>query len=371
LASSGFDNIKITAKYDCDEGSNAADSSVPTGCDVVETEFEVECSEGYYGPENVDVLSSDGKQVIFRLKHYFASELESVAVWFDDPLDPERLQRCWSANQVISDSYFGTFASKCTNGWAKVGIAAGSSADSSIRFKHFVEVVEPICQSGSDVTTFNPQKQCHFEMLLPCECDDATQKLVAEALENKKPSSSMSELSKCRKESKSVDVHSVAVDKCIAPVGEDSPITILSQDGDTVTVSVSQIWKGCGAGDMSKLSWIAADHVRQDGQLECTKYFSLNCGFVTAFTSQCDEGIAVIDLFTHDSDLGQEDGAPLVVPTPCNPGGDDTRKMCHFRYIVQCNPSKCKEKQTTKESRRLGGHSSNTEGERKKSFWFF
>ena len=54
----------------------------------------------------------------------------------------------------------------------------------------------------------------------------------------------------------------------------------------------------------------------------------------------------MVDLYTFDEErgvFGQADGSSLVVPTACDAGGDDNTKMCHFRFVLECEPLPCED----------------------------
>jgi len=150
----------------------------------------------------------------------------------------------------------------------------------------------------------------------------------------------------CEEDSEGEDLRRVDVDKCIAPDRFD-PIEILSQDTDTVTFSVTQVWKGCDFGSFfqsRKLSWLATDYVASDGELTCSKFNGLECGEKTTLTAVCQDGETIVDLFTYDGDgrvFGQSDDAPIVIPMACGGDDGDATKMCHYRYVVKCAPRKC------------------------------
>jgi hypothetical protein len=153
----------------------------------------------------------------------------------------------------------------------------------------------------------------------------------------------------CKEESKMTDVVSVSVDKC-GSKPDVNAVSIISQDGDSVTFSVSQSLTGC-----DELSWIATDFVNMDDEIVCLKESNLKCGQVSTYTAQCEDGMAAIDLFAHDGNanvLRQTDGSVVSVPDACDVT-DAAKNTCHFRYLVQCAPSKCKGA-VTNMSRRLG-----------------
>lgn len=113
-----------------------------------------------------------------------------------------------------------------------------------------------------------------------------------------------------------------------------------------------QMWKGCE--NSKKRSWIATDFVGVNGDLICVKETNLNCGLEPTYTAQCEDGTTVIDLFAQDEIFGQKDGSSLNVPPACNAPPGNATKMCHFRYLVQCQPSLCKGFEQQLSVRRLG-----------------
>jgi hypothetical protein len=83
----------------------------------------------------------------------------------------------------------------------------------------------------------------------------------------------------------------------------------------------------------------------------------VDCRFAASYTTQCTDGTSVVDIYTYDEDpavFGQTDGGTAAVPWACHPTGD-AAKMCHFRYILNCESSAIDE--TKAEVRRLGTRS--------------
>lgn len=133
----------------------------------------------------------------------------------------------------------------------------------------------------------------------------------------------------CDEESKRADIVPLTVDNCsVSP--QKGTVAIISQDGDFVTFSVSQ---------------------------SCIKESNVKCGIVNTYTAQCENGVAVIDLFAHDGSnkniLTQTDGSRIYVPEACDSEGDETR-TCHFRYLLKCKPSLCKEQDSKAHIRHVG-----------------
>jgi len=157
--------------------------------------------------------------------------------------------------------------------------------------------------------------------------------------------------SNCVKESKLLDIQKVPVDKCVAPSVE-SPVNIESQDGQTITFSISQVWKGCDANNL-KLDWMAVDYQSDREELECAKLENVKCGKTETFTASCNDGVAIVDLYSHDKTVfAQEDGSQVMIPTACGIASEG-HSTCHFRYLIKCLPSKCAEEKSI--GRRLRG----------------
>ena len=140
----------------------------------------------------------------------------------------------------------------------------------------------------------------------------------------------------------------VPTDKCSAQI-DNSPVSILSQDGHAVTFLVSQVWKDCDTGENDE--WMATDFVAEDGELTCAKTERLGCDSAPSYTAQCTDGASVVDIYVYDesSVFGQTDGSEVELPTACD-ASSDRSKMCHFRYVLSCH-AKVTE---TKRQRRLG-----------------
>jgi hypothetical protein len=157
----------------------------------------------------------------------------------------------------------------------------------------------------------------------------------------------------CERQSKLFDPISVPIDNCISRSNTEHAVKLIYQDGDIVIFSVLQKWKGCHGN--GKLRWMATDFVGTNGELTCASETNVDCGSTVKYTAHCDDGMAVIDIFTQDEMFGQTDGSSIYVPNACNSSGDTT-KMCHFRYVLPCNKpsSLCKSQAITTGRRRLG-----------------
>lgn len=306
------------------------------------------CSSGKFGIDNIEVLHSDGNTVRFTIKHNFVSKLERAQIWFDNP-DPQGGSLCFEDEDVASNTVMGRYTALCSNGWASLNIVAESG--SSFKTEGAIDDVPvPQCQDEFDFIDFNPLKRCHWRIKIPCGNSKPVRHLSAVVTDGDQPQWTIQEVdevakvkSDCEARSKAVDVLPVAVDSC-KQNGFEHPVRLISQDENTVTFSISQVWKGCSMhDDVRSLSWIAADYIGLDDHLQCSKFESLNCGLVTTLSAKCSDGASVIDLYTYDTDpslFGQSDGSAVIVPAACGTSGD-ARKMCHFRYILKCDPSQC------------------------------
>jgi hypothetical protein len=322
---------------------------------------------GLFGANNLQVVDSDGKTVKFTLQHRFCEPvLKPLSVWFDNPDQKQSPDYCWEGENKKCDKPFETFEAKCSDGFATIGITGGSECKEpgDCFSQPGMDVVEPICQKKLSSPEFNPNKRCYWELKVPCGCERRTLEALPE--DSAMPVLPTNEIVT---KAETDEALQIPVDKCTAS-DYANPITILSQDTETVTFSVSQVWKGCGARNSSRdrrLGWIATDYVNKDDELICAKTQSLDCGFSTTYTAMCTDGDTVVDLYTYDEDpavFGQTDGTVIVVPSACEPSGDQTN-MCHFRYVVSCKSSGGIDTSETEE-RRLA----NPE-EKPRLFWFF
>ena len=235
-------------------------------------------------------------------------------------------------------------------------------------FHHHAHVTPPRCQDDeSDIPEFNPLKRCYWEFKVPC--DYRRRDLEGEITFDAEEARASVEPIVIETMAETDDVLQIPVDNCTA-TDYANPITILSRDEKTVTFSVSQVWKGCGTSASSgdrRLGWIATDYVSEDDELVCSKTLSQDCGFSTTYTAMCTDGVTVVDLYTFDEDptvFGQTDGTAVVVPSACEPSGDQA-SMCHFRYILSCKANEGSSMDET-EDRRLASAE-----EKPKRFWFF
>jgi len=136
------------------------------------------------------------------------------------------------------------------------------------------------------------------------------------------------------------DVRQINVGQCTAE-SLVSPIKIVEQDESSVTYTVSQVWRGCND-EFTGHGFIAVDYLDLEGDLTCDTFATEGCLNTKTYTSQCTNGVTVVDLYVYDEapDLfGAPDGAPIVMPAACSQFGDE-RQMCHFRYMLQCGETK-------------------------------
>jgi hypothetical protein len=340
----------------------------PYGCRPVEKMFDQQCSKGQFSEERFKIMASDGNAVTFSVQaKTFFSDLSRISMWFPDPTQDGDF--CWefdgtgsATSNWINVNGSTDFTAKCENGWATISIAGG---DGGTGFQRFIDNVDsPSCKDGKfdadDPYNYNGEKRCLWEVQLPCRCDPTLGSRLLVSENTSGTSAATQQKANCEEDSKAVDVARVQVDKCLAKTTE-NPLKIVSQKKKTVEVALSQVWKGCTESE-SRLSWIAADYVGADGELACTVFSDLPCGLTASFTAVCQDSATVVDLYTYDAEsniFGQSDETPLVVPLACGATGDGT-KMCHFRYIIQCEPSLCRP--ATVPARRLGSKSVTTSG---------
>jgi hypothetical protein len=303
---------------------------------LTETSFSTSCSQGYYNEANVKVLSADGETVSFQLSQPFQSGLDRYAVWFDNPKRNESEDFCYFRDSAPRGDIPNVFEAKCKFGIATISIYGGKDEN----FKHIgidtSMIPDARCQFPLDnaFPEFNPNTRCYWEFKIDC-FGVTGRRLRSEEL---KPES---DASSCEEQSKRVDVATIQVDqKCANP--ETNPITIDSQNGDNVTYSVSQVWKGCNSVEsmtIAPLHWLAVDFDNTTGKRNCVGKDSLQCGSFSSFTSACINGMAVIDLYASDDDMFKRDNV-ITVPAGCN-APDGGLNSCQYRYVLKCKPSLC------------------------------
>jgi hypothetical protein len=301
--------------------------SVPIACSSFEHRFESSCNIGYFDVDGITLIASDTATVTFELKHEFTASLSPVAVWVDNPNTPDSKHFCWAGDNVAPGVMFGNtqYKAKCENGWAAVSIAAGNDKGNFKLFQD-IHVVEPFCQAGAELPDFDSSTRCYWELQIPCNPACNSNRRLGE--QGSLLTLPASELVNCKTLSKAVDMYNIPVDHCVATMTED-PITIVSQDGDTIKFTVT---KDCNS------NWFAADYIASDSELVCHK--TLDCVEQREFTAKCVDGATIVDLYAHGHAYKQADGSPLVIPKACDASGSDN-SLCHFRYILKCKPSKC------------------------------
>jgi hypothetical protein len=131
----------------------------------------------------------------------------------------------------------------------------------------------------------------------------------------------------------------VPVEGCTTKLPQ-SPIEIVSRGASSVTFTVSQVWRDC---ENRNEGWLAADFITTKGDLKCFKTDGGSiCPTKATHTVSCEEGAAVVDLYAYDDHFFGNNRGQVSVPMACRPSGDRT-KMCHYRYVLQCEPKKCEE----------------------------
>lgn len=378
VASAGFDNIVVTAEKTCaavqsrssvisaSSSSSSSSEEDDDSCSVVETEFAnpTQCSMGLFGSQHVKVIETNNATTVkFQLtNHGFPSDvsLAELKVWFLDPEKYNELNyhQCWSG---VQDGLFAQeFEAKCdSDGYATVRVTGGENelASDEPRFHQRIDVVEPFCYDDVSRPDFNPSKRCHWEFKVPCSCGHDCRDERRNVVET---SPSIAPLD-CTHSSQTHDVRPIQLDKCITAPSKDT-VRIVSQDVTTVTFTVNQKWKGCdgssSSNNQNRLGWLATDYLNHRGGLECDVESNVQCGLVEMHTATCgDNGEAVVDLYTYDSDVGlfgQTDESQVAIPAACNTSSFDIRgvsaQSCHYRYILQCEPSQCNGSSSSKES---------------------
>jgi hypothetical protein len=127
------------------------------------------------------------------------------------------------------------------------------------------------------------------------------------------------------------------------------PITVMSQNTDTVSFTVNQVFKAGGT-----ISWMATrfNDVNQGNARICPKLNEVSPGSVDyskvssvypnnkQLTAKCVDGIANVELYIHDGSKIFKQQAVFTVPADCNPSADIGNKMGYI-FSVPCIPG-CK-----------------------------
>jgi len=295
------------------------------------------CSSGKFGSENVEIISSDGSEVNFTLKHSFCPSVDRLQVWYDDAVVPG-FSNCHGYGVSGCNSTIDAFSVKCVAGWANVSLIAEKGDD----FTQRKDVPTPRCQRGFDFTDFNPLKRCHWVLSVPCQVTESKRRLSNGSGQAQSVAVTVNEQAHPHTLKPSmIDILPVSVDSCnLAAAATDGPITILSQNTDSIKFELRQPWKGC-MNSHHNLKWIAIDYVGLDDDLHCSKFTDVGCGLTSILDAKCNDGATVIDLYVSDSDpnlFRQTDGTSVAVPDVCGVSGD-LKHTCHYRYILKCEPS--------------------------------
>lgn len=328
------------------EDEQAHSAPIPS---VAEKKFvkEMQCSEGFWGERNVEIEESDGETVTFRLTMPFATALNKVGIWFNNPNQAQSEHQCQLLDEMPCGTFDESFTAKCTNGYTSVNIYGGGTSFKYNQIGVESEVPEANCPSHVSFPDYNPLKRCFWEFKLRCEAPSPPHR----NLEVSMPLTEQESRKSCEEESKLEDVQLIKDEKCTDALNAEPPIKIESQDGNTVTFTISQVWKGCAENSETEtLGWMATDFEAQGNKLQCLKKEGLECGSVSTLTAACTDGVTVVDLYANDETIWQ--GSTALVPSACD-GSAGIHNTCHFRYLLKCFPSKCTSTQT---ARRLGGY---------------
>jgi len=139
--------------------------TTPDGDAPAEKSFTTNCAMGSYGTNNVNIMSSDGSTISFRMQHSFGVTMQTVELWFKNVDPSESVDTCWFDAGVESGQDFEeVFQAQCVNGWATITISGANPPET----RQLIEVQEPKCQSSIDLPDFNPQKRCVWQIQIPC-----------------------------------------------------------------------------------------------------------------------------------------------------------------------------------------------------------
>ena len=332
---------------------------------VFENEQYPACSTGLFGINNIKVISGNGKAVKFKFKHNSCPYIENFAMWFEHTVGEEGTLSCHHfANTRCNEFLENEFEAKCKHGSVTVHIAA---LDASL-FSQFTSLGDIQCVDKSILMSAIKTRKCHWELYIPCNGkeyigDDSN---VEKQVDINTGSDSIAEISEDINEQAKLEsnsqssgkefhgdcgvsldsyIYRIPVNDCIIPDIE-SPIRITKQGHDSVTFTIHQIWNGCQAMNSGKsIGWVATDYVDLDNEIRCDTVLSMKCNDSVSYTARCDNGASVIDVYTFDESgsFSQANDGYLAPPLVCDILKPiDQTKVCHFRYLLQCSPVKCK-----------------------------
>ena len=339
--------------------ASSAPSSVPSDgqhddprdhCEVTEKSFASTCSQGQFGASNIEIIWSDGEIVVFQVTQPFSPVLNKFSVWFPNDKPTVSPDTCYYSPKVFPGNVAVDFFAKCDNGSARISIVGGLVPEETLYNQLGVEteVPEAFCQDYVLLPDFNPQKSCYWEFRVPC-CDETTRSLKA-LRDEEVTEVEVGTTDSCVEQSKRFDVHPVVVDQCTTaktvPNVAD-PISIDSQDEETVSFSINQSWQGTIGNEEgilavnNTISWLAVDYESPVGDLRCHEFVNVPPGKFFTSTAKCTNGWSVVDLYARQKKLfRQQNDSSVLVPAACDAAMDGAN-MCHFRYMLRCSPSRC------------------------------
>lgn len=114
------------------------------------------------------------------------------------------------------------------------------------------------------------------------------------------------------------------------------PITVVSQDTDSVTYKLSQTWSD------DKLCMIATHYDDTDSpDMVCPEVHNVAPGEVADYTAKCVNGIASINVYVFDP-LFADNTSPVTVSSDCTQMAKaDTDKIYLYQYEVPCGGDTC------------------------------
>jgi len=148
------------------------DQALKKTCSVQENKVGFECSKGDFGVNNVEIRWRDreSETVGFSLVKPGAV-VEVPVVWFKDPAMSGNENVCWHGDKLSGKTVDHIFVAKCdVDGWATVNIRGGSQRETTFNQSIDEGLLPPLRCKEDDLPDFNPNKQCFWQLRIPCEC---------------------------------------------------------------------------------------------------------------------------------------------------------------------------------------------------------
>lgn len=138
---------------------------------------------------------------------------------------------------------------------------------------------------------------------------------------------------------KADQIQRIQMDQCKIQ-GPEGIIEILNHSSSEVTFVVHPVSQR--EYKMQGSTWLAVDYPTPNYGLNCVSKMTLSSKDTIVATADCDDGVAVVDVYAFSEGLlGQLDGGAVIPPSACRMSSDviNFNEICHYRFLLVCSSS--------------------------------